>query len=172
MAQNWKARSNRDVIQLYKGITLPGQSLAVLECAVDPSSAQVPLNCESRGRFHIINGGYDNLELSTDRVRLPPDTTSLPLRLSFPEGNLIGLAKDRLPVDVTFCSTKPLSFTAMVDFLDESGRAFSLAVTGAADSCSLTHQPFIMVHGLNFWGFVWVCVEQGHGGHARCSSET
>jgi hypothetical protein len=92
-----------------------------------------------------VPGGYDNLELSTERVRLPPDTNRLPLRLSFPEGNLIGLAKDKLPVDVCFSSSRPLSFTAMVDFLDESGRTFSLAVTGAADSCSLTHEPFMQV---------------------------
>jgi hypothetical protein len=78
-------------------------------------------------------------------VRLLPDTNRLPLRLSFPEGNLIGLAKDKLPVDVCFSSSRPLSFTAMLDFLDESGRTFSLPVTGAADSCSLTHEPFMQV---------------------------
>lgn len=92
-----------------------------------------------------LTGGYDNLELSTDRVRLPPDTGRLPLRISFPEGNLIGLAKDRLPVDVVFASARPLSFTASLDFLDEAGRSFSLPVTGAADSCSLTHEPFMQV---------------------------
>jgi hypothetical protein len=91
----------------------------------------------------LTSGGYNNLELSTERVRLPPDTSRLPLRLSFPEGNLIGLAKDKLPVDVCFSSSRPLSFTAMLNFLDESGRTFSLPVTGAADSCSLTHEPFM-----------------------------
>ncbi|KAF6261116.1 hypothetical protein COO60DRAFT_1637017 [Scenedesmus sp. NREL 46B-D3] len=94
----------------------------------------------------FVPGGYDNLELSAERVRLPPDTSRLPLRLSFPEGNLIGLAKDKLPVDVCFTSGRPLSFTASLDFLDESGRTFSLPVTGSADSCSLTHQPFMQAN--------------------------
>jgi hypothetical protein len=107
-------------------------------------------------------GGYDNLELSTELVRLPPDTTRLPLRLSFPEGNLIGLAKDKLPVDVVFASTRPLSFTASLDFLDESGRTFSLPVTGAADSCSLTHEPFMQVR-LGRWDAVSLISKQRLG---------
>jgi hypothetical protein len=103
---------------------------------------QVPLNVTSTARFYIINGGYDNLELTT---RLPPDSSHLPIKLAFPEGNLIGLAKERLPIDVSFTSDKPLCCTAVVEFLDEDGRAFGIAITASADRCSLTHQPFIQV---------------------------
>jgi hypothetical protein len=90
----------------------------------------------------VVNDGYDNLELS---LRLPPDSTRLPVAVSFPEGKLIGLAKERLPLDISCCSTKPLSFTTCVDLLDEDGRAFSLTVSGAADSCSLSHGMFTQV---------------------------
>jgi hypothetical protein len=50
---------------------------------------------------------------------LPPDEGRLPLKLQLPEGNLIGLAKEKLPVVVSFVGTRPLSFTAPLDFLDE-----------------------------------------------------
>jgi hypothetical protein len=33
------------------------------------------------------------------------------------QGNLIGVAKERLPVRVSFQSAKPVSFTANVDFM-------------------------------------------------------
>lgn len=33
------------------------------------------------------------------------------------QGNLIGLAKERLPVVVTFTAQRPVSFTASIDFM-------------------------------------------------------
>jgi hypothetical protein len=56
------------------------------------------------------------------------------------QGNLIGIAKQDLPVTVTFSSAKPLSFTASIDFMDEEGKRFSIPVTATADNCLLTHQ--------------------------------
>lgn len=103
---------------------------------------QVPLGITSKRRVYVVNDGYDNLELS---VRLLPDSTRLPVTVAFPEGKLIGLAKERLPLDISCCSSKPLSFTTCVDLLDEDGRAFSLTVSGAADSCSLSHGVFMQV---------------------------
>jgi hypothetical protein len=95
----------------------------------------------------VVNDGYDNLELS---FRLPPDSGRLPVSVSFPEGKLIGLAKERLPLEVRCCASRPLGFTTCVDLLDEDGRAFSLVVTGAADNCSLSHGVFTRVRRL--WG--------------------
>ncbi|KAI8473771.1 MAG: hypothetical protein J3K34DRAFT_497953 [Monoraphidium minutum] len=100
----------------------------------------VPLGVVSRAVFHVVNDGYDNLEL---RVRLPADESCLPLKVELPEGNLIGLARERLPVAVSFSSGRPTCFTAAVEFLDEEGRCFSQAVTGTADNCTLTTQPFL-----------------------------
>jgi hypothetical protein len=48
---------------------------------------QVPLGVVSFATFHVVNQGYDNLELKT---RLPADSGRLPLSLTFPEGNIIG----------------------------------------------------------------------------------
>ncbi|GFH14482.1 calponin-homology (CH) domain-containing protein, partial [Haematococcus lacustris] len=100
----------------------------------------VPLGVPSSSTFHILNNGYDNLEL---RFRLPADESHLPLRISFPEGNLVGLAKAKLPVVVSFEALKPVSFTASIDFLDEDGKRYSIPVSAAADNCLLTHYSFM-----------------------------
>ena len=42
---------------------------------------------------------------------------------------MIGIAKQRLPVDVSFESKKPLSFTATIEFLDEDGKRFPIPVS-------------------------------------------
>jgi hypothetical protein len=67
------------------------------------------------------------------------------MTIEFPEGNLIGLAKEQLPVIVTFASPKPISFTANIEFMDEEGKRFSIPVTATADNCLLTHQAFMKV---------------------------
>ena len=79
------------------------------------------------------------------QTRLPADEHHLPLTLSFPEGTLIGIAKERLPVVVSCTATRPTSFTANVDFLDDDGKRYSLPVTGTSDACLLSIKPFLDV---------------------------
>jgi hypothetical protein len=50
-------------------------------------------------------------------------------------------------VTVSFCSAKPISFCAALEFLDEEGRAFKLPITGAVDNSLLTLQTFMQVGG-------------------------
>ena len=103
---------------------------------------KVPVNIRSQAIFYIINDGFDNLEL---RFRLPADEHHLPLMVEFPEGTLIGIAKEKLPILVSFHASKAMSFTANVDFLDEEGNRYSIPITGTTDNCILTVQPFIQV---------------------------
>jgi len=42
----------------------------------------VPLGVKSWATFHIVNDGYDNLEL---RFRLPVDESHIPISIEFPE---------------------------------------------------------------------------------------
>jgi hypothetical protein len=42
----------------------------------------VPLGVTSQATFHVVNAGYDNLEL---RYRLPADGAHTPLSLTFPQ---------------------------------------------------------------------------------------
>lgn len=93
------------------------------------------------------------------QIRPPPDEQHLPLTFDFPEGNLIGIAKEKLPVTVTFTGTRPTSFTANVVFLDEDGKRFSLPITGTTDASVLTVQPFLEVQTR----FLAHCLEMEQG---------
>ena len=84
------------------------------------------------------------------QIRAPPDAQHLPLTFDFPDSTLIGIAKEKLPVNVTFTSSKPTNFTVNVVFLDEDGKRFSLPITGTTDACLLTVQPFLDVR-THFW---------------------
>ena len=79
------------------------------------------------------------------QIRPPPDEQHLPLSFDFPEGSLIGIAKEKLPVTVTFTGTRPTSFTANVVFLDEDGKRFSLPITGTTDASVITVSAFLQV---------------------------
>ena len=118
----------------------PSLTFNLRECALPP----VPLNTPAQGTLYIVNNGYDNCEL---RHRLPPDEGHAPIHLEFPEGNLIGLAKQELPVIVHFISPRPLSFTANIDFMDEEGKRYSIPITATADNCLLTHHEFMVANG-------------------------
>ncbi|GBG28496.1 Cilia- and flagella-associated protein 65 [Hondaea fermentalgiana] len=100
----------------------------------------VPLGVKAKGVFYIQNDGYDSLDL---RYRLPAETQRVPLAISFPEGKNIGLSRPQIPVEVTFTSRKPMSFTAKVDFVDTDGNAFGIYITGTAENCLLTAFPFV-----------------------------
>ncbi|GLI64998.1 hypothetical protein VaNZ11_008424 [Volvox africanus] len=117
----------------------PRLSFDMRECLLPP----VPLGLRSTATFYVINNGYDNLEL---KYKLPADEGHLPMEVEFPEGTIIGLAKDRLPVVVSFMSPKPMSFTANIDFMDEDGKRFSMSVTGTTDNSLLTHGAFMGVN--------------------------
>ena len=100
----------------------------------------VPLGVRSFARFKILNKGYDNLEL---KYRLPPDVSHAPIHISFPEGCIIGIAKEQLPVEVSFLPDAATAFTTTIDFLDEDGNRFSVPVTGTADNSIITTYPFL-----------------------------
>jgi len=49
---------------------------------------------------------------------------------------------------VSFESSKPISFTANIDFMDEEGNRYSIPVTACADNCLITNQAFLEVRSL------------------------
>ncbi len=97
----------------------------------------VPLGVPSVARFEVINTGYDQLELEH---AIPLDSSHVPLEVNYPEGKEIGMARDRVPVEITFTARKAMAFTCKLDFLDADGNRFTIAVTGAAENCLLTTQ--------------------------------
>jgi hypothetical protein len=118
----------------------------------------VPLGVAARATFYVINDGYDSAELRARAPRLFLDSSEAgegsgggggsaqqqpSLTVELPEGPLIGLARPRLPVVVTFSSPMPLSFRGRVELVDDAGRAFGVPVAAAADNCSLSLRPFM-----------------------------
>ena len=100
----------------------------------------VPLGMESKATFYVINRGYDNLEL---KHKLPPDNDRVPIKLTFPEGTTVGIAKERVRVDVAFTSRKAISFNAKIYFMDTEGNRFDVQITGTTDNCVLTTHDFV-----------------------------
>jgi len=52
------------------------------------------------------------------------------IRLKFNEGQNLGITKKRLRVDTMFTSPKPVSFTTRIEFYDESGKTYTLPISG------------------------------------------
>jgi hypothetical protein len=115
----------------------------------------VPTGFPSVAAFEVIAYGYPMIRPA---VRLPADRDRIPLRLIFPEGDVFRstappeTADDnaaqpvpaRLPVLVVLESATgaPVSFTAPIEFYDNSQRVFSLLVSGAADNSMLSLGEF------------------------------
>ncbi|CAG9335550.1 unnamed protein product [Blepharisma stoltei] len=102
-----------------------------------------PLGISSKSIFKINNEGYQNVEL---KYRLPKDAGRIPLQLNFPDGQTLGSTKQKIPVEVIFNSDRALSFTANLDFFDNEGNKFTIAISGTADNCLFTSFPFIQSH--------------------------
>uniref|UniRef100_A0A0G4F070 Calponin-homology (CH) domain-containing protein n=1 Tax=Chromera velia CCMP2878 TaxID=1169474 RepID=A0A0G4F070_9ALVE len=100
----------------------------------------VPLNVPSRALFKVYNEGFELLEL---RTRLPADSQKIPLKVEFPEGNVLGSAKERCTVEVSFVSPKPVSFTAKVEILDSEDHAYPICISGTADNSVLTTHGYL-----------------------------
>ncbi|CAG9460495.1 unnamed protein product [Pedinophyceae sp. YPF-701] len=116
--------------------TLPRLRFDIDELLLPP----VPLGLKSTAQFFVINDGYDNLDL---KVNVPVDKDHIPISLEFPEGTMIGVAKERLPVVVTFCSDVATGFTSALEFMDFEGHSYRLPVSGIADNSILTTSEFI-----------------------------
>jgi hypothetical protein len=100
----------------------------------------VPLGIRSRCLFHIINEGYESLEV---KYRLPTDNIRIPLTINFPEGQQLGITKPRIPVEVYFVSSDPISFCAKIEFLDNDSQSYPLPLAGTTENCILTCHSYL-----------------------------
>ena len=87
----------------------------------DTASPHLVLAARGIGRFPRLT--FDAPEVLLPPVRCAPNRVCESLTAQatavLPEGNLIGLAKERLPVVVTCACAAPASFTAPLEFLDD-----------------------------------------------------
>jgi hypothetical protein len=101
----------------------------------------VPLGTSTSEVFHVVNEGFDHLEL---KYRLPVDKDKIPLSVKFLDGQILGRDCTQIAIEVSFMSKKPTSFTSNIDFFDDEGNTFSIPVTCTADNCLLTIYPFMV----------------------------
>ena len=101
----------------------------------------VPLNVVSRAKIWIVNDGYDSLDV-THKLAL---NCQIPLGVEFPEGKTVGMAgqPSRVPVIISYSSSKPVSLNTKIDFFDADGSCYSINVIGAADNSVFTNFPFL-----------------------------
>lgn len=90
----------------------------------------VPLNIESKCTFRIINEGYQTVNLKS----ILPKDHLVELKVVFPQGRSLSSNKNRLNVEVSFKSKKPISFTSKIDFEDDQQTTYSIFVSGTADN--------------------------------------
>eukprot|EP00163_Fabomonas_tropica_P020793 TRINITY_DN366_c0_g1_i2.p1 TRINITY_DN366_c0_g1~~TRINITY_DN366_c0_g1_i2.p1 ORF type:complete len:2833 (+),score=824.11 TRINITY_DN366_c0_g1_i2:1027-9525(+) len=107
----------------------------------------VPLGVEAIGRFEVINSGYNRLNLT---YKLPVDQSKVPLEISFPEGEELGVSVERLPVLVKFAAKTSMSFIARVDFFDHEGNKFTIPISGTTDNSLLSCHDFLHQHAESY----------------------
>lgn len=67
----------------------------------------VPLDIETVSSFKILNDGYENCNL---KCQFLDDVADLGVKVLFPEGNNIGITRQKLKVDLVWKYHKPISF--------------------------------------------------------------
>ena len=90
-----------------------------------------PLDVETKASFMVCHNGYENQEL---RYKIASDVGKLPIQISFPDGNNLGVTKAKVKVEATFTFSTPLSFTTFIDFFDDEGNKFSIPISGTTDN--------------------------------------
>lgn len=111
----------------------------------------VPLGITSRSTFTILNNGYDNLVL---QYRQSP-TIPIPLEVTFPDGQELGLTALKARVNVSCVSESPISWSGKLEFYDNDGERFAIDVSGVADCSLFTCYSFCRGYS-DLFGFVGI----------------
>lgn len=101
----------------------------------------VPLDIETTSSFKILNDGYENCNLKCQFI---DDVAELGVKVSFPEGNNIGITRQKLKVDLNWKYHKPISFCLKLEFIDDLNRVFVIPVSGTADNCIFTSYTYFL----------------------------
>lgn len=111
----------------------------------------VPLGITSRASFFIHNNGYAALEV---RHRSSPNIT-VPLEISYPDGNQLGIMIDKIRVVVSAKADSSASWSGKIEFYDNDGERFFVTLSGLTDNCLLTNYPFVQAYSPEY-GFIGV----------------
>lgn len=99
----------------------------------------VPLNVKSQMDVFVLNDAFieTNLKVST-----AIDEKNFPIKIKFPNGQKLEHTTDKLPVHISFISSKPISFSTMVALIDDFGGATTFEVLCTTDNSMFTLYPF------------------------------
>ncbi|XP_052808119.1 cilia- and flagella-associated protein 47-like isoform X2 [Mya arenaria] len=142
----------------------------------------VPLLTEVSAEFTLFAAQFTEqtkIEVETPEVECEDGSKLSPLKVSFPEGQVVKpccgdegqVEPFSLPCKVTFASPRPVSFAKNVSFtFNGCGLAFTLLVTATADNCLMTCYPFLALHRTDHQ----IVCEQGGSpkGHKMVSKES
>jgi hypothetical protein len=134
----------------YLDITLKGRGTPP-SLSFDRREVVLPpviLGAISTATFYVINTGHDHCSL---KFRVPSNeitsAVSVPFKILFPEGEVISMAKKKLPVTIELRSDKPMAFTSIIEFIDgEENGTYGIPVSGVTDNCLLTNYEYIDAH--------------------------
>ncbi|KAL4498636.1 hypothetical protein ABPG72_019754 [Tetrahymena utriculariae] len=107
----------------------------------------VPLGVEAKCVFRIINSGYENLNL---KYKIVDDISKLNIDLAFPEGKNLGITKNKIKVEATFSSKKPISFTTRIEFYDDAERSYDIQISGTTDNSLFTNYSYFQRYAGEF----------------------
>jgi len=124
----------------YKEITLMGEGTSprIYFDKKEIIMPIVPLGFESKVRFKIINEGYDNTKL-TYRWFCQNGPN---IKVTFLDGEEIGMLRNELKMELYFVTNKPISFTGNLTFIDSDNRENTILVSGTCDNSLFTSFSF------------------------------
>jgi hypothetical protein len=109
----------------------------------------VPLGTTSRAAFTIFNNGYSSLKI---KHKVSPAIT-VPLDISFPDGDEFGITVDSIKVVISAKVDTPSSWAGKIEFLDNDGERFVVNVCGCSENNLLTNFPFVKSYASDY-GFL------------------
>lgn len=109
----------------------------------------VPLGTTSRAALTIFNNGYSSLKI---KHKVSPAIT-VPLDISFPDGDELSITNDSVKVVISARSDTPCSWGGKIEFLDNDAERFVVYVSGCSDNSLMTNSSFIRDYG-DAYGFL------------------
>ena len=106
----------------------------------------VPLGVKAEAKIYVQNDAFIESPL---HVQFSSDENHFPVKVSFPDGNLLEHTTEKLPILVSFHSNKPSSFSTMAAINDENGNVATFIVSCTTDNSIFTLYPFFRGNEVN-----------------------
>ncbi|XP_074785727.1 cilia- and flagella-associated protein 47 [Athene noctua] len=113
----------------------------------------VPLDMKTETSISIFPQDYlrqSRIHVELPELELEDGNRIYPFSVQFPEGRNIVLSSDgtnkKLICQISFRSSRPVSFLGSMFFVDEEENRFSIQVAATAENCLLTLYPYLAFH--------------------------